>query len=287
MCSLIAIPEIERKIIQIGKFDSVNYVAKNNTIRHAFKDWQDETSKKPLTSKLPRILAPKKPDILYDGIAGAFKTISKKRSAFDYIEVPHEIASTELLWKGSVRPELNKFYVMSPKNNKVYFPFDNYHSLAFEDKVSEAIRIFLHLKPKELLIVHEEGYECEIKSNADFAKSKLVKGTGDLQLEKKTNKRIMFRSSYPKPGFLKGLFSTPPQLPQDLIWYPTEEKWQVVVEGILNDSSKEFEMQINYHEDFGLNSNLQAEIMKQANIKASTNITQFQRTSWKVAASFW
>lgn len=284
MCSLVSLPEIERRIIYIGRFDNINPVAKNNTIRHTIKDWQNETSKKPITSKLPRIIASKEPDYLWDGVAGAIKTISKKWAAFDYLEVPHTIASSELLWKGTVKPELEKFYIISPQNDKAYFPFEKYHSLAFEEKVNEAIKIMMHLKPRELLVVHEEGYDTGINTTAEIhAKSKLIKGSGELTIDKKSDKKVMFKASFQKPR----LFDRSVQLPSDLIWYPSEEKWMSIVEGVLNHGLKEVNMEINYFEDFGVNAKLQADILKQAKIKGRSNVKHFQKTSWKVIASFW
>jgi|GEM_PF-2837230 len=232
------------------------------------------------------MLAPKKPDILWDGIAGAIKTIAKKRAAFDYIEVPHRIASAELMWKGIVKPELDKFYIVSPRNDRVYFPFEKFHSLAFEEKVNEALRILMHLKPRELLVVHEEGYDVGVDVSTEIhAKSKLVKGGGELQSHRKTDKKVMIRGTFQKPGLLERFRSV--HLPDDLLWYPTEEKWRSIVDGVLQHGLKEVDLEIDYLEDFGVNTKLQADIMKQANWKGKSNYTQFQKTRWKVVATFW
>jgi hypothetical protein len=286
MLSLTEIPEIERKIIRIGKYERINSVTKNDTLTHTLKDMQEEISKKPLTSRLPIIMRPTSPNIVWDGIAGVIKTISKEWAYFDYLEVPHEIASSELIWKGTVRPELNNFYIISPRNNKVYFPFEKYHSLAFEEKVNEAIRIMMHLKPRELLVVHEEGYGHGINTSTEVeAKAKMFEGKGEVQLEKKTGKEVKFKASFQESKQLDWEKSI--QLPDDLIWYPTEEKWRSIVEGVLTHGLKQVDMEINYIEDFGVNAKLQADIMKQANIKVKSDVTQFQKTSWNVIASFW
>ncbi|MUT66153.1 hypothetical protein [Paenibacillus sp. NEAU-GSW1] len=282
MNSLITIPEIERRIIHIGRFDNINAITKNNTIKDSMNDWHNERSKKPITSMMPLGIGP----VLLDSVAGAIKTISKKWAAFDYLEVPHAIASSELEWKGTVKPELDKFYILSPHNNRAYFPFEKYHTLAFEEKVNEAIKILMHLKPRELLVVHEEGYELDVNTNAEVkAKAKLVKGSGEMQMEKKSEKKVMFKASFQKPGLFNNFKTV--QLPNDLIWYPSEEKWRSIVDGVLHHGLKEVDMGIHYFEDFGINSKLQADIMKQANIKIGSEVTQFKKTSWKVIASFW
>ncbi|WP_449603863.1 hypothetical protein [Paenibacillus sp. Marseille-Q9583] len=198
-----------------------------------------------------------------------------------YIKVPLKQAFDNLEWKGSISPQKNTFYIKNPHNDKVYFPAKSFHSIAFEEKYNEAIRLLMSLKPKELTVEYREGYSQEINARFSGGK-KAVKGQGNFQMSNERGKEILFKAEFRKPS----LFSKA-KLPSDLIWYPTEEKWLSVVDGVLNHGLEKVEMDISYNDDFGINAELQASIAKILGGKAKSDYTKFTKTLWKVNATFW
>lgn len=285
MESILDVHPIKRNIIYIGDFTKLNHAVKNNTFGHIVNEYSDNITRPdlPLHKRIPYLIA--MPLALNTTIAGV-KTLSKKRFSFDYLEVPYQMSYNELKWKDSIQPKMNTFYIMNPRNDRVYFPVEKFHALAFEEKANEAIKILMSLKPKELTVEHEEGYETEISTAvAVSAKAKLIKADGDLRLENNSSKKVLFKASFGKPNFLEKFRSV--TLPDDLVWYPAEEKWRSIVEGVLKHNLKDVEMEINYFDDFGMDVNLQADILKQSDSKIKTNVSHFKRTLWKVKASFW
>lgn len=206
---------------------------------------------------------------------------TKDSSDFAYIEVPIKQAYQFLNWKGANSPEKNTFYIKSPHKDNVYISASKFHTVLFEEKYTEAIDLLMALKPKNLIVEHREGYSQEIRTKAGVLKDGL-NALGNFMKDGKNERKIMFKGEFKKPISLER-----DKLSSNLIWYPAEEKWQSIVEGVTKHGLEHVEMDILYDDDFGVNTELELSLAKVAGGSAAVKFVSYKRTLWKVKATFW
>ena len=54
----------------------------------------------------------------------------------------------------------------------------------------------------------------------------------------------------------------PPSLPTNLRWYRHEPMWEAVAEGRLHGGLRQFDLKVDYTEDFGVNTDLETKVRR-------------------------
>jgi hypothetical protein len=76
-----------------------------------------------------------------------------------------------------------------------------------------------------------------------------------------------------------------PNLPNKLSWYPFEPMWQMVSQGRLQYGLKDFALNVNCLEDFGINADLNTSI-KNVGLQIGGNFVKHESTIWKITGNF-
>ncbi|MDQ0192544.1 hypothetical protein [Paenibacillus wynnii] len=282
----------ERNIILLGDFSETEIVEKGSKLKahsHA-KDVGTAVGIKvagriasklvlPIINPIGAAIVNGAADIA--SMASISSLLKNTTAEFTYLKVPYSQAHDFLKWKGSLVPQKDAYYIKNPHDDRVYFPADKFHTLAFEEKYNEAIRLLMALKPKNLTVEYREGYARELNAKVK-GKKEVINAEADLKVNQVKGNEVLFSAEFEKPNFFSRA-----KKPSDLIWYPSEEKWHSLVDGVINHGLKKVEMDISYNDDFGVTANLQASIAKAIGGKIESKYTVFRQTLWKVSATFW
>lgn len=184
----------------------------------------------------------------------------------------------ELLQFPPGHPKNRTAYVGHPVLATVYYPFASFHRFLFEHKVSEAVRVLMALGAKSMLVEHVSGWSQEFAGNMNLP-IPTVNGNASLSVSGKgvSKSNMLFRAT------LRGTES--PSLPSDLVWYPHEAGWQQIVEGRMKYGLQDFCLTINYTEDFGVNANVNAQLLA-CQLGIGGSFQDFEETTWKIEGSF-
>ncbi len=289
--SLLAIEDYDRLFIRVGDYSNLRKVAMpaGNS-----KKWQGWARGLGIAADVGLELLPLgrvAKTVAKVAVTATSRTLpsnSEKEATTErfYWEVPNRIAKRELDWASPEHWRKDGLLVLSPRNGRRYLPYLNYHALSFEDKFNEAIRVLEALRPKELTVIYEEGYESEINAAAALKLRGVKGGAGAAKgsYERMDNKKVLHYGEYERPGLLERFRR--PELPEELSWYPTEGQWQSIVNGVLHNRKKKVILEVVCEEDYGLDAEFDAAV-KLAGFKLSGNYTRFQSTKWVIEATFW
>lgn len=236
----------------------------------------------------PLLLAKKRIGKLIDKTLQKTNTNKNEPSvAIEYLVVPYKTASQEVKWLIPSDLQNNEVYISHPMNTQIYYPAKEFHKRTFEDKYKEALSILMALKPKYLTVEFVEGYkqDLSVEAGAKVTKKKFVEAGVDFNLENDKNSSVLFKGSFSKPSFMN-LFNKP-ALPEDLHWYPSESQWKFIADGRLKHGLKEFDLTLNYHKNFGINSDVLAAIKQIVNAGIDFQFTNYKQTTWRIKGEFW
>ena len=80
--------------------------------------------------------------------------------------------------------------------------------------------------------------------------------------------------------------SSDPYVPDDLYWYDDEPAWQHLARARVNHGLKNFDLAIDYDDDYGVNANLKVGLEAIGKIQLGGTFTDFKATRWKIAGKF-
>jgi hypothetical protein len=169
-------------------------------------------------------------------------------------------------------------YAGHPRVPRRYFPLPDFHKALFAEKYSEAVRLLMKLGANEIKINCVSGW------SKNWAASLEVKSplTSDIHLKARYNSaegaqyigKLEFEES-----------KEPPIIPSDLVWYQDEPEWKVIAEGRLKHRLRSFEMSFNYHNDFGVNTGLEAKL-RNLGLGLEVKCASFEHTIWTMSGTF-
>ena len=140
-------------------------------------------------------------------------------------------------------PIAGELYIGHPYNPSLYVPYESSEDIFFVDKIHELCYLLECLGAEEITITSIKGknvsefndYESHISGGADV---KLWSANGEKNTtgsNERTTTSNVHRSLSQKFDPLK-----PPYLPDGLIWYPEQAKWQRLVHSRLNGNMLEY-----------------------------------------------
>jgi hypothetical protein len=187
-----------------------------------------------------------------------------------------EAADAGFVFPGHAKPKV--LYALHPADPLRYYPVANFHTLTFEHKFSEVMRLLVALGATEVTVEHQHGWSRDFAAKVAAPVSK---ETASIDLRAKANaaskSTILFAASY------EG--TDRPSEPQDLVWYPQEDLWQSLAMGRIEGGMNKFDLELRYDSDFGINIDLAAKAEK-AKIDIGGKFQQHTATVWKIHGTF-
>ena len=170
-------------------------------------------------------------------------------------------------------------YVGDPGVAGTYYPVANFHRFLFEGKVAEALRLLRSLGATEISIEYLEGFErgAGVDLSASLPENPVSKIAGGMRRRSK--------SASGAKTTMKLSPSTRAQIPNDLHWYASEPLWREVAEARIENGLKEFTIDLNYMDDFGVNSELKSTIHA-VGLELGGKFTEYKETVWRLSGSF-
>lgn len=200
-------------------------------------------------------------------------------------------------------PKENELYMIHPYKPNTYILAKEYAIGLFRDKVGEFKDIMIRLGAKSLSfsdIQETETNETQHKKHSAEANGKLI-GKGELEIggsidsteeqQRKLYNEIAEEGEYALTQFY-------PSLPDDLVWYPHEERWKKEVQHRLDGKTIKANYTISLNSTESVSKSKQAEIaigfkamVGESNVKYSLNEETFNSFrllhSWKCSVEFY
>ena len=197
-------------------------------------------------------------------------------------------------------PIAEELYIGHPYNSEVYVPYDSSEDVFFVDKIHELCYLLQCLGAEEISITSIKGksiselnnYDLQIGGQADIEALSLNgefshAGSG----ERATNNNVQ-RTIVQKFDPLKK-----PYVPEKLIWYPEQTKWQRLVDSRLNGNLLEYNEYVSTSDTKFVSASeretikasaeyLWAKIGGSVETKSEMQFKQSVETQWKVQVKF-
>lgn len=172
-------------------------------------------------------------------------------------------------------------YAGHPALPEVYVPLADFHRLTFEHKFSEVISLLMHLGAKTIKVEHVTGWGTEFSSRLSAGLPSAGLLITDIGAEanaiKESQQTLLFDAELEN--------SHPSSLPDNLVWYPYESTWQQVAKGRLEFGLKNFNLTLNYNDDYGINAGIKFKIDR-AGLDAGGSFEKYTATTWRIYGNF-
>ena len=76
-----------------------------------------------------------------------------------------------------------------------------------------------------------------------------------------------------------------PKLPDSLVWYPHEPTWKAIADGRMQFGLHDFNLNVTYEDDFGVNAGLKALAFK-SGLDLGGKFEDHEATTWRIAGQF-
>jgi hypothetical protein len=175
-------------------------------------------------------------------------------------------------------PRDGVLYIGHPARPGLYYTAAEFHRVTFEHKVSEAVRLLMHLGAIYIKVEHVKGWSREFAAHLGVPLGATVQtATVDVDSTSRAASTIIYEAR------LEG--TKAPSLPQDLIWYSHEPTWQSVAEGRLKFGLQDFSLSIVYEDDFGIHAGLKGTALK-AGFDLGGHFETHTSTIWRISGQF-
>lgn len=178
-------------------------------------------------------------------------------------------------------PRSHILYVGHPLLPTVYYLAAEFHRCLFEHKIAEVSRMLRYLGAKHIRIERKEGYGHEVSVKAALSVPEVLSAGAGAEVGHKRSgsSSVMFEARYP--------VNAPPSLAKDMVWYDHEDLWKEIAQGRLVHGTANFTLDVEYKDDFGVNTNLSGSIEKLGvKIELGGKFSNFQHTVWHVSGEF-
>lgn len=175
-------------------------------------------------------------------------------------------------------PQKNTLYAKHPVSDKLYIPIIDFHRYTFNHKFAELIRLLSHLGATHIQVNHIRGYGKEFLTDVNVhAPSAEVGVEGKFSRQNSEKKHLIYTSN------LEG--NCNPELPDNMAWYKFEPSWNVVAENRLKFGLKDFVINLDYTDDYGVNATLKTKAQK-AGFEVTGEFETHEKTSWVFNGTF-
>lgn len=197
-------------------------------------------------------------------------------------------------------PVANELYIGHPYNPNLYVPYSESEDIFFQDKIDELIYLLQCLGAEEIEITSIKGKSVsEYENRSGRASAHLDtgvfegSGSGSKDTKRNQNRDVQLQRSFK----IKCDPMKYPYVPEGLIWYGEQARWQRMVEGRLNGNRLEYSESVS-SSDTRFVSNTEKKDIKAAAERlwikvdgsAESNLeTQFKEhteTQWRVDVKF-
>lgn len=201
------------------------------------------------------------------------KIIEKQKELSKKINVNYKSFTESTSFKFPIgHPREGELYVAHPVMSGVYYPINEFHKKVFEHKFSELNLLLMDLGVKKVEVEYVSGWDLETMNELSIPKTK-----AKLKINILNSRKIIYKANYKDNNSLK--------LPENLSWYYFEPAWQSVGEGRLKHGLQDFNLTLDYNDDFGINAELVATISK-IGVGSKNSFTKQENTVWKIAGAF-
>jgi hypothetical protein len=138
-----------------------------------------------------------------------------------------------------------------------YYELEGFHDRVFEDKRQELLRLLrsigaTHVREKARRRSIQE-HSVTAEQSEDVGASKFGFGlSGARSSERRVSERRQVSQFEAQEYDLHPVKA--PHIPDDLVWYPHEPKWQGIAQDALAGRLKKVKVRLEYREDFSINS---------------------------------
>ena len=173
-------------------------------------------------------------------------------------------------------PALGAAYVAHPRESRLYYPFSSFHRLTFDHKFAELIRLLTSLGATYIRAEHVRGWSRQVGGNAG-ANDRQVEAAADAGRDESRSQRVMYEAK------LGG--ESMPRLPEDLVWFDTEDHWKAFTFSRLHHGLSEMNLELDYSDDFGITGNLKLKL-EGAGVALGGTYVGHEHTTWNIRAVF-
>lgn len=167
-------------------------------------------------------------------------------------------------------------FAAHPAERRSYLPLSDFHRQVFEHKFAELLSLLMHLGATKIQVRQVEGWGHSFTERLSIGISPIaVKQKGGVS--DKASRELLYEAE------LNG--TSEPVIPPNLVWYPHERTWQQVAQGRLEFGLKNFGLNLQYQEDYGIDFDLKAKV-QQCGLELGGGFEKCQSTTWEMSGSF-
>ena len=202
--------------------------------------------------------------IICTNLPMSLKAFSKKKrlEGIMIMDAADIILYNEIMTDQSLRltfqpgpPQNGCTYVQHPFRKNVYYEINSYHDSVRERKQNELLRILeaLGAYSARVEVRHEQQESANVGQESSLSASgsyKVVKGSASYSASGERQSSTSSSQSATKDW----TFNPPekPYLPDDLVFYPTEETWQLLANSALRGGLKRAVVDLEYKSEYGI-----------------------------------
>ncbi len=197
-------------------------------------------------------------------------------------------------------PVPNELYIGHPFNPELYVPYENSEDIFFVDKIHELCYLLECLGAEEIAITSIKGrnvvemgkFDTSMTGNADIKLTSLsgnVKSSGNSERNQSSNIQRTMRQKFDP--------IKKPFLPEGLIWYPEQTKWQRLVNSRLSGNLLEYNEFVSTADTKFVSETEKSSIKASAeylwnkidgsvDVNSSSKFKEATETQWKVEVKF-
>jgi len=191
-------------------------------------------------------------------------------------------------------------YVQHPFRKNVYYEVNSYHDSLRERKQNELLRILesLGAYSARVEVRHEQQEQRDTESEINVSGSGSY-GAVSGSSSTKQNVGRQSSTSSSQSAAVDWSFNPPekPCIPDDLVFYPTEEKWQQLAASVLRGGLKRAVVDLEYKSEYGITEKYLSDISASAkslipsfemnlNKSFSSNLRRLTSTQWHYEVVF-
>jgi len=173
-------------------------------------------------------------------------------------------------------PRVGVVFVGHPAAPSNYIPIADFHRYTFEHKFSEILSILMHLGADNIEVAHVRGWGQDFSSKLSIGIPSVSVGQ-DVVASNSRGTSLLYKAELPG--------HSEPSIPQDLVWYHHESTWKQVAEGRMKFGLRNFSLNLQYQEDYGINAALKGKV-KKIGLDVGGEFEQHQSTTWEIRGSF-
>lgn len=152
-------------------------------------------------------------------------------------------------------PQNGCTYIQHPLRQNVYFEVNSFHDSMRERKQNELLRILESLGAYSAHVEVCHGHEIREKSAHELHTDTSVNmGTTGSEVSQSATSEKQTKLAMSQRATKDWSFNPPdkPSLPDDLVFYPTEETWQQLVRSVLRGGLKHARVDLEYKSEYGI-----------------------------------